>query len=997
MMSFELRFFKGSKTFNAAQLLAMCLFLLSFPKVHAQIVINEIFPGGTVELKNIGENTIDLSDYWLCEFPDYQRIGDSNLACEGSSTSLEPGAIIAVDDFNVIDADDGEVGLYSTNSFGDPSALVHYVQWGSGRHRRASVAVQAGILQSTDQFVPAFGPMESLAYDGAGNSPLDWQVLMIPTICEENAVCDVDGGELSGGPFQFCVGDGIDDFVSGIILVGNEGPNTQWIVTNEEGIILGLPPSPEAVNFDGAGTGVCFIWHLSFEEGIQGLEVGLNANDLAGCSDLSNPITVERIGVNGGELTTADGLTELEICAGDGNSDAFDVTLTGAAGPNSAWVITDDQLNILALPDPPPFDLEGAGPGICLIWHLSFADGLTGAEVGANAGELEGCFDLSNPITVKRIGVNGGELTTADGLTELEICAGDGNSDAFDVTLTGAAGPNSAWVITDDQLNILALPDPPPFDLEGAGPGICLIWHLSFADGLTGAEVGANAGELEGCFDLSNPITVKRIGVNGGELTTADGLTELEICAGDGNSDAFDVTLTGAAGPNSAWVITDDQLNILALPDPPPFDLEGAGPGICLIWHLSFADGLTGAEVGANAGELEGCFDLSNPITVKRKTGEDCDDILEEGPDVELTISAPEEYQIFETFTYTLVLTNNGTESASNIQVDAAIPEGTAFAGSSATKGDYGPFFQRWEVEVLESGESASLEINVYPLIEGTTITNFVQVIAMDEEDVDSSPDNGIAPNPVEDDEAVAIVQSAVIPPMGGIAADLELNISTEEENYQIYQDFTYVVELTNNGPDDASNIVVSLPFPEGMVYSNSETELGRYGFIFQQWEIPSLGVGQTTILRLTLFPLVEDTELVFYGQVSQVDQEDPDSTPNNGEAPMVVEDDEAVTSNSSMGSGFVHSPFDLGKNQSSTITNVYPNPASIAIQVETKSTTSHRTLVNIVDNQGRIIEQMRQQLTKGFNQFSIDVSRLNSGKYFLVFDEKRVPFMVTR
>ena len=49
----------------------------------------------------------------------------------------------------------------------------------------------------------------------------------------------------------------------------------------------------------------------------------------------------------------------------------------------------------------------------------------------------------------------------------------------------------------------------------------------------------------------------------GGSLTTASGETELTICAGDGNSDAFDVTLTGNTGTNSAWVITDDSLNIL--------------------------------------------------------------------------------------------------------------------------------------------------------------------------------------------------------------------------------------------------------------------------------------------------------------------------------------------------------------------------------------------------------------------------------------------------
>ena len=65
--------------------------------------------------------------------------------------------------------------------------------------------------------------------------------------------------------------------------------------------------------------------------------------------------------------------------------------------------------------------------------------------------------------------------------------------------------------------------------------------------------MGNTTGDLQGCFDLSNPITVTRNGVNGGMLTTATGNTALTICAGDGNSDAFDVTLTGEEGMNSGW------------------------------------------------------------------------------------------------------------------------------------------------------------------------------------------------------------------------------------------------------------------------------------------------------------------------------------------------------------------------------------------------------------------------------------------------------------
>ena len=253
----------------------------------------------------------------------------------------------------------------------------------------------------------------------------------------------------------------------------------------------------------------------------------------------------------------------------------------------------------MGIPPGPSFDLEGAGTGTCLVWHIAYHDTLSGVAVGNNTADIQGCYDLSNAIIVTRFGVDGGTLTTIDGDTALTICAGDSISDAFDVTLTGIDGDSSAWVITDPNGKILGLPAGPPFDLEGAGAGTCLIWHVSYNGAITGVALDSNASDIMGCYDLSNSITVTRSTgmTEGGTLTTTSGDTALTICAGDGMSDAFDVALTGEMGTNSGWVITDPNGMILGLPAAPPFDLEGAGTGVCLIWHIAYEDGLAGAMV----------------------------------------------------------------------------------------------------------------------------------------------------------------------------------------------------------------------------------------------------------------------------------------------------------------------------------------------------------------------------------------------------------------
>ncbi len=338
----------------------------------------------------------------------------------------------------------------------------------------------------------------------------------------------VDGGVITGGPFTFTVGDGIEDNVSGISVSGSSGSNATWVVTDDQLEILGLPPTIaalEGVNFDVAGTGTCLIWYLRYEDGLQGAAVGNNAADLVGNFDLSNSITVTRNPVvvnppvvDGGVITGG----PFTFTVGDGIEDNVSgISVSGSSGSNATWVVTDDQLEILGLP-PTITALEGvnfdvAGTGTCLIWYLRYEDGLQGAAVGNNAADLVGNFDLSNSITVTRNPagnppvVDGGVITGGP----FTFTVGDGIEDNVSgISVSGSSGSNATWVVTDDQLEILGLP-PTIAALEGvnfdvAGVGTCLIWYLRYEDGLQGAAVGNNAADLVGNFDLSNSITVTR-------------------------------------------------------------------------------------------------------------------------------------------------------------------------------------------------------------------------------------------------------------------------------------------------------------------------------------------------------------------------------------------------------------------------------------------------------------------------------------------------------
>ncbi|MEM6319616.1 MAG: SdrD B-like domain-containing protein, partial [Bacteroidota bacterium] len=328
--------------------------------------------------------------------------------------------------------------------------------------------------------------------------------------------------------------------------------------------------------------------------------------------------------VDGGVISTADTTT---ICAGDGVADDITVALSGNMGDSSQWVVTDTALNILELPTGNVFNFDGAGFGSCLIWHLSYEGTVGGLVVGQNAANLSGCFDLSNSILVIREGcsmdtcmVDGGVIATTDTTT---ICAGDGVADDITVALSGNVGDSSQWVVTDTALNILELPNGNVFNFDGAGFGSCLIWHLSFEGNVTGLVVGQNAANLSGCFDLSNSILVIREDCSmdtclatPSQISTSDATV---FCVNDGQADSVRVALTVGMGDVARFVLTDTALTILGISTATIYDFEGTAPGICLLWNLTYQNGLTGLTVGEKVQDLQGCFALSNSLTIIRQ------------------------------------------------------------------------------------------------------------------------------------------------------------------------------------------------------------------------------------------------------------------------------------------------------------------------------------------------------------------------------------------
>lgn len=129
----------------------------------ADLAITGVVFGDHVTITNLGDDAVSVEGLWLCNRPNYTELPTAALAA-GSSLDIPADAL------GSLSASGGEVALYTSNSFGDSSAMLDYVGWGTGGGR-ASVADEAGLWPAGDS-VDASGS-EILAPTG-GAVAADW-------------------------------------------------------------------------------------------------------------------------------------------------------------------------------------------------------------------------------------------------------------------------------------------------------------------------------------------------------------------------------------------------------------------------------------------------------------------------------------------------------------------------------------------------------------------------------------------------------------------------------------------------------------------------------------------------------------------------------------------------------------------------------------------------------------------------------------------------------
>lgn len=120
--------------------------------------------------------------------------------------------------------------------------------------------------------------------------------------------------------------------------------------------------------------------------------------------------------------------------------------------------------------------------------------------------------------------------------------------------------------------------------------------------------------------------------------------------------------------------------------------------------------------------------------------------------------------------------------------------------------------------------------------------------------------------------------------------ADLAVSISANETNVCIFADVEYTVNVTNNGGDPASNVVVNAQLPVGFNFNNYDASLGSYNQKSGYWTIPYIAVGETITLTFEgeVQPYLSgNNNVVAYANILASKQADSDFS-NNGDNQII-------------------------------------------------------------------------------------------------------------
>ncbi|MGN7515645.1 MAG: gliding motility-associated C-terminal domain-containing protein [Allomuricauda sp.] len=229
--------------------------------------------------------------------------------------------------------------------------------------------------------------------------------------------------------------------------------------------------------------------------------------------------------------------------------------------------------------------------------------------------------------------------------------------------------------------------------------------------------------------------------------------------------------------------------------------------------------------------------------------------------------------------TFTIILLNEGPSDAIGIEVENILPDGLTYV-SDDSGGLFNPSNGLWDVGslALESQRELNIVAEVNSSGDYTLRTEVVDATFFD---ADSTPDNNMLSEDDQDEQTVTPRH----------VTDISISKTVNDMNPEVGDEIVFTIEVNNEGPNDASGLIIGDELEDGYQFVAATTSSGIYDEIAGSWDVPTLANTSTETLEIRAVVL-SSGEYKNTAELIALDTYDPDSEPNNN---LGSEDDQAT------------------------------------------------------------------------------------------------------
>ncbi len=258
--------------------------------------------------------------------------------------------------------------------------------------------------------------------------------------------------------------------------------------------------------------------------------------------------------------------------------------------------------------------------------------------------------------------------------------------------------------------------------------------------------------------------------------------------------------------------------------------------------------------------------------------------------------------------TYTMTVNNNGPDSASFVEVDLPLAAGLSFISADS---DTGQVSLAGGQVVASLGDLApGAQALVTAVLQATAAGSITETATVTSQSFDADPSNN-----------VSSVTTTVAP-----ACDLAVTVSADNDVAAVGMQLDYTVTLTNNGPSDATGVVLNDTLPAGVTFVSDSTDQDATLAVSNgvvSLALDTLAAGDSAILVISVDPTAAPGSTLVDSANATGQQVDPNTANNTAtlSTPVRGVSDLAVVSSVQPGSAYIGQPLTY----TITVTNLGP------------------------------------------------------------------------